>query len=136
MLSFLVEKQCILISGLLVYADPRQQANLFFHELPFNQVSGGNAVSSWDNLEGFRFTKTRFPLVQPTKMLRFDETHFPTSQIPNTVVAHAVHHQDLDGLMSAKGTNIKVFNKGIVSNHVIHSELKQKVIWHLKESTS
>jgi hypothetical protein len=120
------------MSGLLVYADPRQQANLFFHEPPFNQVSGSNAVSSWDNLEGFRFTKTIFPLVWQTKMVGFDETHFSTSQIPNTVVAHVVHHQDLDGLMSAKGTNVKIFNQGTVSNRVIYSELKQEVIWQLK----
>lgn len=108
-----MEKQLVLMLEFLAFADSRQQTNIFFNQLPFSHVRS-NAVSSWDNLEGFRFTETKFPLLKPTKIVGFDETHFSTSEISNTVVAHDVHHHNLDGLMSFKGTNIKVFNEGTV----------------------
>lgn len=108
---FPVLKQFSLNVGIVCIADTRQQTNLFFSQSPFGQVRS-NAISSWDNLGGFKFTETKLPWMKPTKMEGLDELHFSNPQMPNNVVAHAVHHHDFDGLMPFKGTNTKVLNQG------------------------
>ncbi|TVU07700.1 hypothetical protein EJB05_41066 [Eragrostis curvula] len=101
----------------MIYSDPRQQTNLFFNQPPFSQVRS-NAVSSWDNPEGFRFTEMKFPSLKSKKMAGFDETGFSTSQLSNTVVAHDVRHHNLDVLVSLKGTNIKAVNQGVEASKI------------------
>ncbi|XP_062229746.1 squamosa promoter-binding-like protein 12 isoform X2 [Phragmites australis] len=48
--------------------DTSQRANLFFSQPPFGQLRS-NAVSSWDDLGGFKFMETKFLSMQPTKMV-------------------------------------------------------------------
>ncbi|XP_062229743.1 squamosa promoter-binding-like protein 12 isoform X1 [Phragmites australis] len=92
--------------------DTSQRANLFFSQPPFGQLRS-NAVSSWDDLGGFKFMETKFLSMQPTKMVGLDELHFSTSQISNTVVDHTVHYHNFDGLMPFKGMDTKVLNQGV-----------------------
>nr|AQQ11857.1 squamosa-promoter binding protein-like protein [Phyllostachys edulis] len=102
----------------MFYGNARQQTNLFFSQSPFGQVRS-NAISSWDSLGGFKFTETKLPWMKPTKMEGLDELHFSNPQMPNNVVAHAVHHHDFDGLMPFKGTNTKVLNQGVEASAVV-----------------
>nr|AQQ11834.1 squamosa-promoter binding protein-like protein [Bambusa oldhamii] len=101
-----------------VFYDARQQTNLFFSQSPFGQVRS-NAISSWDSVGGFKFTETKLPWMKPAKMVGLDELHFSNPQMPSNVVAHAVHHHDLDGLMRFKGTNTKVLDQGVEASAVV-----------------
>ncbi|XP_062234185.1 squamosa promoter-binding-like protein 12 isoform X2 [Phragmites australis] len=107
-----------------MFYDARQQTNFFFSQPLFGQVMS-NAVSSWDNLG----METKFPPIKPTKTVGLGELHFSTAQMSNSVVAHAVHHHDFDGLMSLKGTNTKAFNQVLSLPRWVSSSSGSSSMW-------
>uniref|UniRef100_A0A0A9GRP4 SBP-type domain-containing protein n=1 Tax=Arundo donax TaxID=35708 RepID=A0A0A9GRP4_ARUDO len=100
-----------------MFYDTSQRTNLFCNQPLFGQVRS-SAVSSWNNLGGFRSMETKHLLMQPSKTVGLDELHFSTPQISNSAVAHSVHHRNFDGLMPFKGTNTKVLNQGVEASAI------------------
>ncbi|KAF0932663.1 hypothetical protein E2562_011963 [Oryza meyeriana var. granulata] len=98
-----------------MFYDARQQTDIYFGQSPFGQVRS-NAISSCDNLGGFKFTETKLPWMKPMKTVGHEELHFSTLQIPNNVVAHTLHHHDFDGLIPFKGNTTKVLNQGTLTS--------------------
>uniref|UniRef100_A0A0E0LFC8 SBP-type domain-containing protein n=2 Tax=Oryza punctata TaxID=4537 RepID=A0A0E0LFC8_ORYPU len=95
-----------------MFYDARQQTDIYFGQSPFGQVRS-NAISSCDNLGGFKFTEAKLPWMKPMKTIGLEDLHFSTVQMPNNVVAHTVHHHDFDGLIPFKGNTTKVLNQGV-----------------------
>uniref|UniRef100_J3MHD9 SBP-type domain-containing protein n=1 Tax=Oryza brachyantha TaxID=4533 RepID=J3MHD9_ORYBR len=103
-----------------MFYDARQQTDIYFGQSPFGQVRS-NAISSCDNLGGFKFTEAKLPWMKPMKTVGLEELHFSTLQMPNNVVAQTVHHHDFDGLIPFKGNTTKVLNKGVETSAVVSS---------------
>jgi hypothetical protein len=96
---------------LFAFADTSQQTNLFFSQPHFSQVRS-NALSSWDNLEDFKFLETKHMSMHPMKTVGLDEMPFSHLQISTSVAAHTARHHDFNGLMPFRGTNTKILNQG------------------------
>ncbi|TKW23278.1 hypothetical protein SEVIR_4G282500v4 [Setaria viridis] len=95
-----------------MFYDTSQQTNLFFSQPLFSQVRS-NALSSWDNLGGFKFVETKHMSMHPMKTVGLDELPFSNLQISTSVAAQTARHHNFDGLMPVKGTNTKVLNQGV-----------------------
>uniref|UniRef100_A0A0E0HV12 SBP-type domain-containing protein n=1 Tax=Oryza nivara TaxID=4536 RepID=A0A0E0HV12_ORYNI len=95
-----------------MFYDARQQTDIYFGQSPFGQVRS-NAISSCDNLGGFKFTEAKLPWMKPMKTIGLEDLNFSTLQMPGNVVSHTVHHHDFDGLIPFKGNTTKVLNQGV-----------------------
>ncbi|CAL4966523.1 unnamed protein product [Urochloa decumbens] len=96
-----------------MFYDTSQQTNLFFSQQPLFGHMRSNAVSSWDNLGGFKFIETKHMSMHPMKTVGLDELPFSNLQISTNVAAHTAHRHDFDGFMPFKGANTKAINQGV-----------------------
>jgi hypothetical protein len=106
-------------------ADARQQTDIYFGQSPFGQVRS-NAISSCDNLGGFKFTEAKLPWMKPMKTIGLEDLNFSTLQMPGNVVSHTVHHHDFDGLIPFKGNTPKVLNQGTLTSLNSSLNFKEK----------